>query len=112
MLLVLGAYRKIQVFDLRAPRRTTWYQQNKKKRNYFELGDEEEKQAGGEFLKVIGENTHAPNHMTTLIKQFIEAERSGNWDLHIATIQQMLPFFHQRVIFSMPSASIYICRTC
>ncbi|GBN07637.1 hypothetical protein AVEN_228394-1 [Araneus ventricosus] len=32
--------------------------------------------------------------MTTLIKQFIEAERSGSWDLHIATIQQMLPFFH------------------
>ncbi|GBN80136.1 hypothetical protein AVEN_133765-1 [Araneus ventricosus] len=32
--------------------------------------------------------------MTTLIKQFIEAERSGNWDLHITTIQQMLPFFH------------------
>ncbi|GBM50195.1 hypothetical protein AVEN_134769-1 [Araneus ventricosus] len=54
MLLVLGAYRKIQVFDLGAPRRATWYQQNLKKRNYFELGDEVEKQAGGEFLKVIG----------------------------------------------------------
>ncbi|GBM16781.1 hypothetical protein AVEN_9373-1 [Araneus ventricosus] len=25
-------------------------------------------------------------HMTTLIKQFIEAERLGNWDLHITTI--------------------------
>ncbi|GBM36409.1 hypothetical protein AVEN_234798-1 [Araneus ventricosus] len=93
MLSVLGAYRKIQVFDLGAPRRATWYHQNIKKRNNFELQDEEEKQAGGEFLKVIGKNTHAPIHMTTLIKQFIEAERSGNWDLHITTIQQMLPFF-------------------
>ncbi|GBO00726.1 hypothetical protein AVEN_253137-1 [Araneus ventricosus] len=81
-------------FRPRVATRATWYQQNIKKRNYSELGDEEEKQAGGEFLKIIGENTHAPIHMTTLIKQFIEAERSGNWDLHITTVQQMLPFFH------------------
>ncbi|GBN33280.1 hypothetical protein AVEN_124211-1 [Araneus ventricosus] len=44
MLLLLDAYRKIQVFDLGTPRRAAWYQQNIKKRNYFQLGDEEEKQ--------------------------------------------------------------------
>lgn len=32
--------------------------------------------------------------MVTLVKHFIEAERSGNWDLHLDTIQRMLPFFH------------------
>ncbi|GBL81247.1 hypothetical protein AVEN_143575-1 [Araneus ventricosus] len=42
--------------------------------------------------------------MTTLIKQFIEAERSGNWDLLITTIQQMLPFFH--------AAGHFFCARC
>ncbi|CAG9820707.1 unnamed protein product [Phaedon cochleariae] len=32
--------------------------------------------------------------MVTLLKQFIEAERTGNWTLHLETIQKMLPFFH------------------
>ncbi|GBO37444.1 hypothetical protein AVEN_161634-1 [Araneus ventricosus] len=32
--------------------------------------------------------------MVTLIKQFIEAERMGNWTLHLTTVQKMLPFFH------------------
>ena len=32
--------------------------------------------------------------MVTLIKQFIEAERMGNWQLHLDTIRKMLPFFH------------------
>lgn len=32
--------------------------------------------------------------MTTLIAHFIEAERSGNWELHILTIKKMLPYFH------------------
>jgi len=32
--------------------------------------------------------------MVTLIKHFIEAERSSNWDLHLQTIHEMLPFFH------------------
>lgn len=32
--------------------------------------------------------------MVTLVKQFIEAERSGNWKLHLETIQKMLPYFH------------------
>lgn len=32
--------------------------------------------------------------MVTLMKHFIEAERSGNWNLHLDTIQRMLPYFH------------------
>lgn len=31
--------------------------------------------------------------MVCLIKKFIEAERSGNWRLHLDTIKQMLPIF-------------------
>lgn len=33
-------------------------------------------------------------HMVTLLKQFIQAERSGNWHLHLQCIQEMLPYFH------------------
>lgn len=32
--------------------------------------------------------------MVTIVKQFIEADRSGNWDLHLHSIQQMLPYVH------------------
>lgn len=32
--------------------------------------------------------------MVTLAKQFIQAERTGDWNLHVATVQKMLPFFH------------------
>lgn len=32
--------------------------------------------------------------LTTLIKQFLEVERSGNWQLHLDTVQRMLPIFH------------------
>lgn len=31
--------------------------------------------------------------MITLLKQFIEAERTGNWKLHLDTVQKSLPFF-------------------
>ena len=31
--------------------------------------------------------------LTTLIKQFIEAERTGNWQMHLDTCQRMIPFF-------------------
>ncbi|KYM97251.1 hypothetical protein ALC62_12065 [Cyphomyrmex costatus] len=34
------------------------------------------------------------HRMVTLVKHFVEAERSGNWTLHLDTIQQMLPYFH------------------
>ena len=33
-------------------------------------------------------------NMTTLVKRFIEAERIDNWELHLNTLQQMLPYFH------------------
>ncbi|XP_043285283.1 uncharacterized protein [Venturia canescens] len=33
-------------------------------------------------------------HMVTLVKMFIEAERSGNWQLHLETVQKILPYFH------------------
>jgi len=32
--------------------------------------------------------------MVTLMKQFIEADRSGNWTLHLNTILKMIPFFY------------------
>lgn len=32
--------------------------------------------------------------MVTLMKHFIEAERMGNWQLHLDTVQRMLPYFH------------------
>lgn len=32
--------------------------------------------------------------MTTLLKDFEQADKSGNWALHIRTIQKMIPFFH------------------
>lgn len=32
--------------------------------------------------------------MVTLMKNFIEAERTGNWKLHLSTITKMMPFFH------------------
>ncbi|KAG5867406.1 hypothetical protein JTB14_014971 [Gonioctena quinquepunctata] len=34
------------------------------------------------------------HRMVTLVKHFIEAERSGNWDLHLSTVSKMIPFFH------------------
>ena len=50
--------------------------------------------------------------MVALVKQFIQAERMGDWSLHLNIIQQMLPFFHAARHFFMPSVRISICRTC
>lgn len=33
-------------------------------------------------------------HLVTIVKRFIEAERSGDWFLHLHTVQQMLPYLH------------------
>ncbi|CAG9825686.1 unnamed protein product [Phaedon cochleariae] len=33
-------------------------------------------------------------HMVTLVKQFIQCERGGDWTTHLQVIQYMLPFFH------------------
>ncbi|PIK40129.1 hypothetical protein BSL78_23030 [Apostichopus japonicus] len=32
-------------------------------------------------------------HMVDLLRLFIKAERTGNWNLHLSTIKEMLPFF-------------------
>ncbi len=42
--------------------------------------------------------------MVTIIKQFIESERSGNWDLQLQTIYRMLPYFH--------ASGHYSCAKC
>ena len=31
--------------------------------------------------------------MISVLKQFIKAEREGNWDLHLHSMSRMLPFF-------------------
>ncbi|XP_063542992.1 uncharacterized protein LOC134751504 [Cydia strobilella] len=47
--------------------------------------------------------------MTTLVAQFIEAERSANWDLHLSTIKKMLPYFHAAGYFDYAkSCSLYL----
>ena len=33
-------------------------------------------------------------NMVTLVKKFVQAERSGDWQLHLQTIKGMLPYFH------------------
>lgn len=47
--------------------------------------------------------------MITLVKQFIEAERMGNWQLHLDTIQKMLPYCHASGhFFYANSAQLYL----
>ncbi|XP_048000447.1 uncharacterized protein LOC125237427 isoform X2 [Leguminivora glycinivorella] len=47
--------------------------------------------------------------MTTLAAQFIEAERSANWDLHLSSIKKMLPYFHAAGYFEYAkSCSLYL----
>lgn len=43
--------------------------------------------------------------MVTLVKHFIEAERPGNWYLHLDTIQKMLPYFHASGHFQYAKAA-------
>lgn len=47
--------------------------------------------------------------MVTLVKNFIEAERTGNWKLHLSTIAKMMPFFHATGHFNYAlSAQLYL----
>lgn len=39
--------------------------------------------------------------MNVLMKQFIKAERMGDWELHLTTVGKMLPFFHSAGHFFM-----------
>ena len=32
-------------------------------------------------------------HQVDLLKKFIKAERTGNWKLHLSTLQEMMPYF-------------------
>ncbi|CAH0381987.1 unnamed protein product [Bemisia tabaci] len=43
--------------------------------------------------------------MVTLLLQFTAAERSGDWQLHLSTIKDMLPFFHATGHFSYAKSS-------
>lgn len=44
----------------------------------------------------------------TLIRQFIEAERTGNWELHMNTIAKMIPFFDAAGHFNY-AKSVQLC---
>lgn len=47
--------------------------------------------------------------MILLIKDFIRAEQSGNWDLHLKCIENMILFFHASGHFLYAkSAHLYI----
>lgn len=47
--------------------------------------------------------------MTALVKKFIQAERMGEWELHLETISKMLPFFHSAGhFFYAKSARLYL----
>lgn len=51
--------------------------------------------------------------MTTLMKQFIQAERMGDWQLHLETIGKMLPFFHSAgQFFYAKTARLYLQDMC
>lgn len=32
--------------------------------------------------------------MVTIVKQFYDAERSGNWKIHLHSVQRMILYFH------------------
>lgn len=32
--------------------------------------------------------------MISIFKLFIQAERTGNWSMHLTSLRQMLPFYH------------------
>lgn len=47
--------------------------------------------------------------MVTSVKLFIKAERTGDWNLHLNTIEEMLPFFHASGHFNYAlSAQLYL----
>lgn len=51
--------------------------------------------------------------MVFILKDFVYAEKSGDWDLHLETLEKMIPFFHSTGHFNYAkSAQIYLqdCR--
>ena len=53
----------------------------------------------GEVIKDLSQNGRTAKlwsqylEMVEILKTFIKAERTGNWNLHLATVARMLPFF-------------------
>lgn len=48
--------------------------------------------------------------MVFLLKDFVYAEKNGNWDLHLETLGKMIPFFHSTGLFHMQNLRKYISR--
>lgn len=47
--------------------------------------------------------------MISLVKDFIRAERAGNWELHLKCVERMLPYFHASGHFlDAKSAHLYL----
>lgn len=47
--------------------------------------------------------------MVSLMKQFLAAERMGDWESHLQSIELMLPFFHAAGHFNYAkSARLYL----
>lgn len=44
----------------------------------------------------------------TLAKEFIDAERTGNWIKHIEAISKILPYFHASHFLYAKSAHLYV----
>jgi hypothetical protein len=53
-----------------------------------------------EFLETIGSVSRTAKlwaqyfHQVQLIRNYIRVERSGNWQLHLQCVKEMLPYFH------------------
>ena len=47
--------------------------------------------------------------MVALLRQFIEAERTGNWELHLQSLRDMLPF-HAAAVHNLyvKSVNLYL----
>ena len=50
--------------------------------------------------------------MVAILKKFIKAERTGNWMLHLAAVQDTLPFLQQQGTICMPNQHTCICKRC
>ena len=49
-------------------------------------------------------------HYINIVKQFIRAERTGNWQNHLMTVRQMLNLFSATAHFNMPNLQGFTCN--
>ena len=49
--------------------------------------------------------------MINIFKNFIRAERIGDWDLHLSSVRNMLSYFHATGYY-MPKVLTFIYKTC